>query len=79
MAVLVVLILTDALVGYRLWESGWPKHVILSSGPSGVEHVRVTQIPFTGTDWIILAVVIAIHAFLGYLVWKAWRSSPIQV
>jgi hypothetical protein len=77
-AILGLFFAIDAIVGYRLWESGWPKHISLTSTQKGAEQVQVTWIPFTGSDWLILILVIGIHAFLCYLVWRAWRSSPVR-
>jgi Flp pilus assembly protein CpaB len=77
-AILGVFIAIDGIVGYRLWESGWPRSIALTSQQKGVEQVQVTAVPFTGTDWLILILLVAFHALLCYLVWRAWRSSPVQ-
>jgi hypothetical protein len=77
-ALLIVFVLVDVVVGYRLWDSGWPKRVGLTADQKGIEHVQVVTIPFTGPDWLILALVVGIHAVLFYLVWKAWHSSPVH-
>jgi hypothetical protein len=77
--ILGILVAIDAIVGYRLWESGWPKHIGLTSPQKGVEQVRVTAVPFTGPDWVILILLIGVHALLFCLVRKAWRSGPVRV
>jgi hypothetical protein len=76
---LIVLILVDTGVGYRLWNSGWPKRVIITSVEPGIEQVQVVSVPLTGTDWLILILVIGTHAALLFLVWKAWRPAPVRV
>ena len=68
----------DAIVGYRLWDSGWPKNIGLSSHQDGGLQVQVTAVPFTGTDWLILILLVGLHALLGYLVWRAWRSNTVR-
>lgn len=74
-ALLVVFVLVDVIVGYRLWQSGWPKRVGLMGSANIVEHIQVTPVPFTGSDWLILGALILVHAFLCYAVWKAWREG----
>jgi hypothetical protein len=78
-ALFVVLVLVDIVGGFHLWESGWPKRVTFTSDQPGLEQVHVAHIPFTGVDWLILVLVISIHAVLFYLVWKAWRSRPVRL
>lgn len=78
-AILGLLIAIDAVARYRLWESGWPKSIALTSPRKGVEQVQVIPVPFTGNDWLILILLIGVHALLFYLVWRAWRSAPIHV
>lgn len=78
-AILGLLMAIDTIIGYRLWESGWPKHIALTSPQEGVEQVQVFAVPFTGSDWVILILLIGVHAVLCYLVWKAWRSDPVRV
>jgi hypothetical protein len=73
-----VIVLMDVIVGYRLWDSGWPKHINLTSDQKGIEQVQVTPIPFTGADWLILVLVISVHAVLFFLAWKAWHASPVR-
>ena len=63
-ALLALLFLVDAVVGFRLLSSGWPKHVSLSDVTPGVAEIRVMPVPFTGSDWLILAAVIAAHTVL---------------
>jgi hypothetical protein len=76
---LALLVLADAVVGVHLWNSGWPKRVSLSEAGSGTAEIHVIPIHFTGTDWLFLVMAIAFHAALLFLVWKAWRSSPVHV
>jgi hypothetical protein len=64
------LLVADVVVAFRLWGSGWPKEITLTSPQPGVEQVKVIAVPFTLTDWSILLVVIAIHAALGFLAWS---------
>ena len=75
-ALLALVVLIDAVVGFHLFSSGWPRRVSLSDVKPGSAEIQVASIPFTGSDWMILVGVIAIHAVLLYLVWKAWHSSP---
>jgi hypothetical protein len=77
-ALLILFVLIDVLVGFRLFSSGWPKHVSLSDLKPGGAAIQVAPIPFTGADWLILIGAIVVHAVLFYLVWKAWRSPPVR-
>jgi hypothetical protein len=77
-ALFVLLVLMDAVVGLRLFSSGWPKHVSLSDAKPGGAEIQVTPIPFTGSDWLILLGVMAAHAILFCWLWKAWHSSPVR-
>lgn len=77
-SILGVFVLFDAIVGYRLWESGWPKDISLTSGPNGVGSVQVTPISFTSLDWLILGAVIVVQLMLFCLVWKAWREPHLR-
>ena len=77
-AILGVFVAIDAIVGYWLWESGWPKSIALTSPQKGVEQVQVIAVQFTGADWLILILLVGLHALLWYLVWKAWRSSLVR-
>lgn len=74
--ILGLFLLVDMIVGYRLWESGWPKSISLTSPQNGVEQVEVLAVPFTVMDWLILIVLIGAHSVLMYSIWRAWRSSP---
>jgi len=74
-----LLLLVDLIVGYRLWESGWPANILLTNPREGVEQVQVLRVPFTGTDWLILILLIGTHALMIYVVWKAWRSVRVRV
>ena len=75
----VLLVLVDAVVAFHVWKSGWPKRVSLSDVGPGVAQIQVAPIPFTGSDWLILAVVIAFHTVISYATWKAWRSGAVRV
>ena len=77
-AVLIVFLLVDILVGYRIWDTGWPKHVSFASTREGFGQVQVVPIAFTSTDWLIVIVTIAVQALLVRMVWKAWRSGHSQ-
>jgi hypothetical protein len=77
-ALLIVFVLVDLVIGYRLWDSGWPKRIGLTADQKGIEQVHVMPIPFTGSDWLILVLVIGVHAVLFYLIWKAWHSSHVR-
>jgi hypothetical protein len=76
-ALLLMFALVDSIVGYRLFNSGWPKSIALTSAPMGTEQVHVLPIPFTNLDWAVLVLVFGIHVLLLYMLWKAWRSSPL--
>jgi hypothetical protein len=76
-AIAALLIAFDLLMVYRVSSTGWPKH-LSGTIDGGVAKIRVTPIPFTGSDWLILAVVIAVHAALFYVVWKSWHSTPVR-
>lgn len=73
-----VFIAVDLVIGYRLWDSGWPKRTSLTADQKGIEHVQVMPIPFTGLDWLIFVLAIGVHAVLFYLLWKAWHPSPAR-
>lgn len=77
--IIVLLVFVDAVVAIHLWTSGWPKRVSLSDVAPGVAKVQVALIPFTATDWLILAAVITFHAVISCATWKAWRSGGVRV
>lgn len=77
-ALLLLFMLFDGVVGFRLWDSGWPKRISLTSDQKGIEQIHVAPIPFTGTDWFIFVLVIGVHVLLLYLVWKAWHASTVR-
>jgi len=72
------LVLVDTVVGAHLWKSGWPKSVSVTDVRPGVAEIQVTLIRFTGADWLVLSMIVVLHAVLFFLVWKAWRSSPVR-
>jgi hypothetical protein len=75
----VIFVLVDMVGGFHMWESGWPKRITFTSDQPGIGQVHVARIPFTGFDWLILVLVISIHAVLFYLVWKGWRSQSVRL
>lgn len=68
-----LLLLFDGVTAFRVWWYGL-KYVFMTDG-----HLSVESVPFTGTDFLILLLLGALHAVLIYAVWKAWRSAPIHV
>ena len=78
-AVLILFFLVDIVVGYRIWDAGWPRNVSFTSTGEGVGRVQVDPIAFTGTDWLILIVAVAVQALLAGMVWRAWRSGLVRV
>ena len=78
-AILLVIVLVDLVVGYHLWDSGWPKRVTSNADEAGVVHFHAAPIPFTAVDWLILVLVVGVHAGLLALVWRAWRARPVRV
>jgi hypothetical protein len=76
-ALLTVVILVDAVIGYRLWASGWPKRVYLTSDQPGMEQIHVVPLHFAGS-WLILVLLIGLHGVLLYLVWKAWHVERVR-
>jgi len=66
--VLGLLLLFDLVVVFKLCENGWPKQVKATDVRPGVISVKVTPIPFTKSDWWILAAFIGAHVLLIYLV-----------
>jgi hypothetical protein len=77
-ALFLVLVLVDVVVGYKLWAFGWPTQINLTSSQTGVERAHVTAIPFTGSDYLIVALIIAVHAVLLYTMWKAWHPFSVR-
>lgn len=77
-AALGIFLTADGLIGFRLWKTGWPKHINLTAVRPGVEEVHVLPISPTISDVVILALAIGLHVLLCYLAWKAWRSPRIH-
>ena len=71
----IVFLLADIVVGYRIWEGGWPRHISFVSTKEGVGQMQVVPIAFTGTDWLILILAVAVQASLICMVWNAWRAG----
>lgn len=61
--------------GYRIWEGGWPRHISFVGTKEGVGQMQVVPIAFTGTDWLILILAVAVQASLICMVWNAWRAG----
>ncbi|MBI4905286.1 MAG: hypothetical protein HY820_16755 [Acidobacteria bacterium] len=68
-----LLLLFDGVTAFRVWWYGL-KYVSIMDGRLSVESV-----PFTGTDWVVLLLLVSLHAALIYAVWKAWHSGPVRV
>jgi len=77
-ALLGLLLLFDGVTAFRLWWYGLPKNISMS-GEGETGRLLVESVPFTGLDWLVLLLVIGLHAVLFYGVWKAWRSKPVRV
>jgi protein-S-isoprenylcysteine O-methyltransferase Ste14 len=67
---LLILLLFDAVVGYRLLDRGWPANIKMSS-----DAIQVTPLRFTLQDWIVAAGIVLLHAFLIHFIWKSRRST----
>jgi hypothetical protein len=76
-AILVLLLLTDAVVVYRIRIYGWPQNITLT-GVGGIEHVRVSPVKFTSIDCLWMLMIVVVHVLFIYLVWRSWRPSPIR-
>jgi hypothetical protein len=74
-AILTIFVVIDAAVGYRIWALGWPKQVRWANDQNGIAYLAVDRVPFTGLDWLILAVIAGGQLLLFYLVWKCWHVS----
>jgi hypothetical protein len=70
---LVLVLLFDVVNGYRMWDLGWRKYVSTTS--SG--EIFVGRIPFTATDWFVVAAIVAFHIVLIYFVWRTRRSASV--
>jgi hypothetical protein len=75
---LMLFVLFDCVVGAHLWRSGLLKHVSITDVKPGVARIEVTPIAFTWLDRLILLVVIAFHAVLFHVGWRAWHASPVR-
>lgn len=72
---LLVLLVFDAVVAYRLVDQGWPpRYVRVTSGDA----IRVVRVPFTLGDGLIVAALVALHVFLIYLLRRSSRSAQPQ-
>ena len=72
-----LLLLFDGVTAFRVWWYGL-KYVSMT-GEGESRHLSVESIPFTGTDWLILLLLIGLHAAFIHVVWKAWRPAPVRV
>lgn len=77
-AILGLLLLFDGVTAFRLWWYGLPKSLSMT-GEGESRRLLVESVPFTVSDWIILLLLIGVHALLFYLVRKAWRSGQVRV
>ena len=76
----VLLFLVLAIEGseaYRILVHGWPNHVE-ATGSDNAMIIKVTPIPFTVTDWLILAGLFLLNVLLVYVVWRLWKSPSQQ-
>ena len=56
-------LLADAIVAYRVIDQGWPKYVKVTDG----DFIRVVRLPFTLQDWLIAIAVVLLQGLLIYL------------
>jgi hypothetical protein len=66
---LAILLLFDVALAVQVCVHGWPAKVILTEASPGVQAVKVSRLPFTGTDVWILAALVVVHVLLIYLAW----------
>ena len=77
-AFLGLLLLLDGVTAFKLWSNGLPKRISMTAEGESAR-VLVESVSLTGSDWIILLLLVGVHALLSYLVWTAWRSSSVRV
>lgn len=70
-----LLLLFDAVQGYRLYDLGWPSRLVISGDPRHAAHIQVIKDPLAASDWFFILAFVGLHGFLIYLVWKSWRSG----
>jgi len=71
---LLVVLLFDAVVAYRLVDQGWPKYL---KGTSG-DGFQVMRLPFTWGDGLIVIALAGLHVFLIYRVRRSRVSAPLR-
>jgi hypothetical protein len=76
---LVVLLCFEVLIGYRLWDSGWPSNVSVSAARDGSGLVQVQRLRLSAMDWFVVALLVAGNALLAYMVWRAWRADRVRL
>ncbi len=65
--------LIDSVVGFKLWDSGWPRRVSISQLKEGVAQFKFTPIPFAFSDWLIMALIVGAQIVLFSWTVKAWH------
>jgi hypothetical protein len=68
-----MLLLLDAVVAYRFFDQGWPRHVKVGSGDT----VQVARVPFTWGDGLIVLGIAALHVLLIHAFRKS-RTAQIR-
>jgi hypothetical protein len=76
-AALTTLPLIDIVLGYQVYKHGWPNRVTLTDIGPGTASIKVTPIPFTATDFWILAALVGMHALLVYLAWRLRQRAQV--
>ena len=71
--VLGILLFFDGVTAFRVWWYGL-KYVSITDG-----RVTVESVPFSGTDSLILLLLVGLHGALIYAVWRAWRAHAIRL
>ncbi|HYK88341.1 MAG TPA: hypothetical protein VE398_06205 [Acidobacteriota bacterium] len=67
----------DAILALWLWMYGLPKKVTISSKGEGYL-VKAEPARFVSADWLILALLTALHLVLAYLIWRSWHPKRMQ-
>jgi hypothetical protein len=74
--ILYLVAVLDGLLLVRLFVNGWPRQVVLSDAGEGAAKVQVESLRFTATDWLLVATLVGIHAWLAYAYWHGRRRAP---